>query len=115
MGKNIAGKGHKEFRDRDEEEDCLTAIEPLGVESGVCAVTEGLDFLQWLTQKGIKGKGDDRDEEVDVRCAVLGTIFVEWISEWINECLQQILAAILRDNKSITQEKNPMMQTWPRM
>lgn len=47
MGGNIAGKGHKEFRDRDEEEDASLLWNPLGVEvgSGVCEMTEGLVFL----------------------------------------------------------------------
>lgn len=45
MKKNIPSKGHKEFRDRDEEEDCLADVEPLGDGSGVWEMTERLVFL----------------------------------------------------------------------
>lgn len=76
---NAAREGHKELRDRDEEEDCLAAMEPLGVGSveRVCEMTKGLVFLWWLNQKRMEGKGDYRGEEAGAGWAMLGTLFVE--------------------------------------
>lgn len=41
----MEGTQGKEFRDRDEGEECLANVETLGVGSGVCEMTERLVFL----------------------------------------------------------------------
>lgn len=104
MGTNAAGEGPKELRDRDEEEGASPPGDARAWGWG-CEVAKGLVFWCQLSQAGTERKGDCGSEEAGAGWAVLGTSSVELKSDRINKCLQQILDAILRDSKSITQGK----------
>lgn len=68
----------QEVQEWGKEGDCLTAVEPLVVDSGGCGDVQGLVFLWCLTPVEIKGKGDYTEIRRQMQTqAVFGTIFIE--------------------------------------